>query len=36
MAAYGQVIENGGSEEEALTFVEDMLAQHRRPGRQRA
>ena len=25
MAAYGQVIENGGSEEEALTFVEDML-----------
>jgi sulfate/thiosulfate transport system substrate-binding protein len=25
MAAYGQVIENGGSEEEALAFVEDML-----------
>ena len=25
MAAYGQVIENGGSEEEALKFVEDML-----------
>ena len=25
MAAYGQVIENGGSEEEALGFVEDML-----------
>jgi sulfate transport system substrate-binding protein len=26
MAAYGQVIENGGSEEEGLQFVEDMLA----------
>jgi sulfate/thiosulfate transport system substrate-binding protein len=25
MAAYGQVIENGGSEAEALKFVEDML-----------
>ena len=25
MAAYGQVIENGGSDEEALQFVEDML-----------
>jgi len=25
MAAYGQVIENGGSEEEALQFVEDVL-----------
>ena len=25
MAAYGQAIESGGSEEEALTFVEDML-----------
>ena len=36
MAAYGQVIENGGSEEEALKFVEDMLREHRRPGRQRA
>ena len=26
MAAYGQVIENGGSEEEALQFVADLLA----------
>lgn len=26
MAAYGQVIENGGTEEEALQFVSDMLA----------
>ena len=26
MAAYGQVIENGGSEEEALAFVEDVLS----------
>ena len=26
MAAYGQVLENGGSEEEALAFVRDVLA----------
>ncbi len=26
MAAYGQVLENGGSEEEALQFVDDLLA----------
>jgi sulfate transport system substrate-binding protein len=26
MAAYGQVVENGGSEEEGLAYVEDLLA----------